>query len=133
MKIDLIDESVDILRGNGQAKDYIGSVRVPMKDLLVSSTASEEIADCFPVRDENGQETGRMEVKVACRDYNALSGMGEFDEGRGGDTFIISKFAEREIIGKIADKFAGSLMESIDMIFDMLIEPGSFDTSRISK
>lgn len=50
-----------------------------------------------------------------------------------GDTFTISRFAEREIIGKIAEKFADSPMISIDMIFEMLIEPGSLDTNRISK
>ena len=45
----------------------------------------------------------------------------------------ISKFAEREIIGKISAKFADNMMESIDMIFDMLIEPGTFDSQKISK
>jgi hypothetical protein len=45
----------------------------------------------------------------------------------------ISKFAEREIIGKISAKFADNMMESIDMIFDMLIEPGTFNSQKISK
>jgi hypothetical protein len=36
-------------------------------------------------------------------------------------------------VNKIAAKFADSLMESIDMIFDMLIEPGSYDTQKITK
>jgi hypothetical protein len=53
--------------------------------------------------------------------------------GGGGDTFIMSKFAEREVIGKIAEKFAFSEMQSIDMIFDMLIEPGGMDLNRVSK
>ena len=117
LKIDLIDESVDIMRGGVEARDYIGSVRVPLKDLI----QSQELADNFPVRDEKGVETGRMEVKITCRDSQGL-------EGVTGDAFIVSKFAEREIIGKIADKFADNIMESIDLIFDMLIEPGSFDT-----
>lgn len=46
---------------------------------------------------------------------------------------MVSKFTEREVVTKIAAKFAESLMESIDLIFDMLIEPGSFDSNRISK
>lgn len=50
-----------------------------------------------------------------------------------GDNFTISKFAEREIVGKISEKFADSMMESIDMIFDMIIEPGSNDTQKVSK
>ena len=64
LKIDLIDESVDIMRGGVEARDYIGSVRVPLKDLI----QSQELADNFPVRDEKGVETGRMEVKITCRD-----------------------------------------------------------------
>lgn len=70
-----------------------------------------------------------MEVRITCRDSTVYSGM---DDPRA-ETFVITKFAEREIIGKIASKFADSIMESIDMIFDMLIEPGSYDLNRISK
>jgi hypothetical protein len=127
LKIDLIDESVDLANG---ASDYIGSVRIPLKGLNVTSTMVEEINDAFPVRDENGAETGRLEVKFSCRDYQGLS---SDMLGTGGDTFIMNKFAEREIIGKIAEKFAFSEMQSIDMIFDMLIEPGGMELTRVSK
>jgi len=48
LKIDLIDESVDITQPN--AKDYIGSVRVPLRELMIN----EEFADNFPIKDENG-------------------------------------------------------------------------------
>ena len=63
-----------------------------------------------------------MEVRVTCRDSTVYSGMDDHRIG-GGDTFVISKFTEREVVGKIAQKFADSIMESIDMIFDMLLEP----------
>ena len=133
MKIDLIDESVD-LSANPNAKDYIGTVRIPLRDLITSTAPEVEIADCFPVRDEAGLEKGRMEVKISYKDYSPYNAaLVDGRTGGGGDSFIISKFAERDIIGKIAEKFAGTLMESIDMIFDMLIEPGSMDASRISK
>jgi hypothetical protein len=65
----------------------------------------EEIADAFPVRDASGIETGRIEVKVSCRDYQGLT---SDMVGGGGSTFTMSKFAEREIIGRIAEKFAFS-------------------------
>jgi hypothetical protein len=68
-----------------------------------------------------------MEVKISLRDAPQYA-----PESRG-DTFIVSKVTEREVIGKIAAKFAEGMMESIDLIFDMLIEPGSVDASRISK
>jgi len=85
--------------------------------------------DAFPVKDSNGTETGRIEVKVQCRDYSGLTGQ----IGGNGDVFIMSKFTEREVLGKISEKFATSDLLSIDMIFDMLIEPGSMDFTRITK
>ena len=127
LKIDLIDESVDLANG---ASDYIGSVRIPLKALNVTSNLFEEITDAFPVRDANGVETGRLEVKVGCREYQGLS---SDMIGGGGETYIMSKFTEREVIGSIAEKFAFSEMQSIDMIFDMLIEPGGMDLTRITK
>lgn len=127
LKIDLIDESIDLANG---ASDYIGSVRIPLKALNVTSNLIEEITDAFPVRDANGVETGRLEVKVGCREYQGLSS--DLVNG-GGDTYIMSKFTEREVIGRIAEKFAFSEMQSIDMIFDMLIEPGGMDLTRITK
>jgi hypothetical protein len=127
LKIDLIDESVELANG---ASDYIGSVRIPLKGLSITSTMVEEIVDAFPVRDASGAETGRLEVKVSCRDYQGLS---SDMIGGGGETFVMSKFQEREVIGRIAEKFAFSEMQSIDMIFDMLIEPGGMDLTRVSK
>ena len=85
--------------------------------------------DSFPVKDTNVTETGRIEVKVQCRDYSGLTGQ----IGGNGDVFIMSKFTEREVLGKISEKFATSDLLSIDMIFDMLIEPGSMDFTRITK
>jgi len=132
LQIDIIDESIDIMRAGAEAKDFLGRVRIPLKDLLIGGgTSNEEIADCFPVRDEQGNETGHMEVRLSCKDMQLYDDQSQ--NTRGGDTFVISKFAEREIIGKIAAKFADSIMESIDMIFDMLIEPGSYDTQKITK
>lgn len=66
LSIDLIDESIDIMRP--EAKDFIGRVRIPMKDMLTS-----DVADCFPVRDENGAEAGHMEVRVTCKDMNVYA------------------------------------------------------------
>ena len=65
------------------------------------------------------------------RDYSALAeGISQL-RGGGTDAYF-TKVQEKEIIGKIADKFADTLLESIDMISDMLIAPGSYETSKIS-
>jgi hypothetical protein len=122
LKIDLIDESVDLSQHN--AKDYIGSVRVPLRELMIN----EEFADNFPVRDENGVETGRMEVRLSCKDYVPYPY--EVDD-KDLATFKVSKYAERDIINKIAEKFAQSPIGEIDFIFDMLLTPE--DNQRISK
>lgn len=134
LKIDLLDDNVELNQVNGAvSKDYIGSVRIGLNKLQINSAQTEEIADNFPVKDHAGNEVGRIEVKIMCRDYQSGGIIDMMSGGKPGDTFTISRFAEREIIGKIAEKFADSLMQSIDMIFDMLIEPGSLDPNRISK
>ena len=115
LQIDVIDESIDIMRAGNEAKDFVGRVRVPLSSLSVGLTGQNDIADNFPLRDEHGNETGRMEAKISVKDMELYS------DNRKGDQFVVSKFAEREIIVKIAAKFADSMMESIDMIFDMLI------------
>jgi hypothetical protein len=71
----------------------------------------------YPVRDEKGIETGRMEVRISCKDSQLFLG----EESLKGDSFAMSKFVERDVIGKIAEKLAVADIESIDMIFDMLI------------
>lgn len=128
LQIDLIDESIDISRAD--SKDFIGLVRIPLHLVFLGAgTGNDEISDSLAVLDEEGRTTGHLEVRVGCKD---MITQGDRDGQQvGGDTFTISKFAEREILNKIAAKFAGSLMESIDMIFDMLIEPGSYDTQKI--
>lgn len=122
MKIDLIDESVD-LREGGQS-DYIGSVRIPLRELLIN----EEFADSLPVKDEMGIETGRMEVKMSCKDYSiypyAAGGLPQ-------DSFTMSRFAEKDLINQISEKFAQTPIEDIDLLFDMLIE-GDY-SERITK
>lgn len=45
-----------------------------------------------------------MEVKLSCKDYSPYPY--EADENNINDTFKVSKYAEKEIINKIAEKFA---------------------------
>ena len=85
----MIDESVDL--ANVGAKDYIGSVRIPLREVMIN----EELADNFPVKDENGHEVGRMEVKLACKDYSPYP---YANDDKDLATFRVSKYTEREIV-----------------------------------
>jgi hypothetical protein len=130
LQIDLIDESIDITRP--EAKDFIGRVRIPLHVVFVGGgTGNDEYSESVAVLDEEGRTKGHLDVKLTCKDMISL---GERDgQQLGGESFQISKFAERELVNKISEKFADSLIESTDMIFDMLIEAGAYDTQRISK
>ena len=102
--------------------DYIGSARIPLRVLMVQ----EDYADNIEVKDELGNETGRIEVRVTCKDYSPYPYAN--DES---STVTISKYAEKEIITKIAEKFALSPIEDIDIIFDMLLE--GYETEKVTK
>ena len=56
---------------------------------------NEELADNFPVKDENGHEIGRMEVKLACKDYSPYP---YANDDKDLATFRVSKYTEREIV-----------------------------------
>lgn len=62
---------------------------------------NEEFADNIPIKDAMGNETGRMEVRLSCKDYSPYPYATD-----GNETFTVSKYAEKEIINKIAEKFA---------------------------
>lgn len=83
------------IRPGNDAKDYIGSVRIPLRQLLTLGNASgAEIADCFPVKDSHGIDTGRMEVRIAIRDSTVYAGQDDPRLG-GADMFITNKYTEQ--------------------------------------
>ena len=61
LKIDFIDESVDIdIVKNKDVADYIGSVRIPLKEML----QNENFAAIFPVLNHRNKEMGRVEIQL---------------------------------------------------------------------
>ena len=60
--IDLIDESVDVTI-NGQ-RDYIGSVRIPLREVLLKGCLQGE----FSVYDENRRLTGQLHLAIEMMD-----------------------------------------------------------------
>ena len=77
---------------------------------------NEELADNFPVKDVNGRETGRMEVKITCKDYNSYA-KGVYQGGDGAN-ITLSKFIEKDIITKISEALAEIPYEDMDLMFD---------------
>jgi hypothetical protein len=124
LKIDLIDESVEMREGQS---DYIGSVRIPLRELIMH----DEIADNFPIVDDKGHENGRMEVKLNCKDFD-MNYLGASDlNNADGTGFTISKFIERDILTRIADKLATIPYEDMDLLFDFFLTPS--EPNRIPK
>lgn len=61
-KIDFIDESVEMTQEG--ARDYIGSARIPLQNLL---TRGELVGD-IDIRDEHSGITGRVNVRLTLHD-----------------------------------------------------------------
>lgn len=62
-----------------------------------------------------------MEIKLSCKDYSPYPY--ESDTNNINDTFKVSRFAEKEIINQIAQKFASTDIDDNDLLFDMLLTP----------
>ena len=62
LTIDLIDESVDMTVSG--MRDYIGSVRIPLREVLVKGA----ISGTFAVIDEQRRQTGDLTVKIVMQD-----------------------------------------------------------------
>ncbi|CDW86689.1 protein fantom [Stylonychia lemnae] len=121
LKIDFMDESVDL---DSNQNDYIGSVRIPLNQLLVN----EEFEDTLGLVDTENNETGKVQIRISCKDFTPYPY--ELNERDLDVEFKMSKITERDIILKIAKIFAESNSD-IEIIFDMLLENG--ENNKISK
>ena len=59
LKIDFIDESVD-LDGGKEPMDYIGSCRIPLKEMLKQDT----LTDRFPIMNHKNMQMGQVELTL---------------------------------------------------------------------
>jgi hypothetical protein len=58
LQIDLIDESVDMTEPG--MRDYIGSVRIPLREVVTKTVCAGD----FAVMDENRRQTGDLRLKI---------------------------------------------------------------------
>ena len=65
LTIDLIDESVDMTVSG--MRDYIGSVRIPLREVIIKGT----ISGTFAVIDEQRRQTGDLTVKIVMKDADS--------------------------------------------------------------
>lgn len=66
LTIDLIDESVDMTVSG--MRDYIGSVRIPLREVIIKGV----ISGTFAVIDEQRRQTGDLTVKIVMKDANSF-------------------------------------------------------------
>ena len=66
LTIDLIDESVDMTVSG--MRDYIGSVRIPLREVIIKGA----ISGTFAVIDEQRRQTGDLTVKIVMKDADSF-------------------------------------------------------------
>jgi hypothetical protein len=66
LTIDLIDESVDMTVSG--MRDYIGSVRIPLREVIIKGA----ISGTFAVIDEQRRQTGDLTVKIVMKDAHSF-------------------------------------------------------------
>jgi hypothetical protein len=64
LKIDFIDESVDLV-ASPDASDYIGSCRIPLKEML----EKEHLSNVYPIFNEKNMQMGTVDISLQF--YNA--------------------------------------------------------------
>ena len=117
LKIDFIDESV-ALGHAGDAPDYVGSVRIPLRELL----SHEKVARTHPVLDSGNREMGRADIALGFFDANSpqalASTLGMAQQER--IDALQSAIIEKEVVMGIAQRFADSGFDDLDAVLDML-------------
>jgi len=66
LTIDLIDESVDMTVSG--MRDYIGSVRIPLREVIIKGS----ISGTFAVIDEQRRQTGDLSVRIVMKDADSF-------------------------------------------------------------
>lgn len=118
--INLIDEAVDITIPG--ARDYIGSVRIPLREILAKST----VAGQFPVVDESGQTTGELRLRISMQD--AVQYLGEQAQ-----TITHATKIQQEVVRKIVQNFSDSEFDDVNMILDMLFLKDNSQSGHVTK
>lgn len=122
--IDLIDEAVDISRPG--ARDYIGSVRVPLREALVKG----QIMGTFPVIDENRAQNGELRLQISLMDapsFDESQLLGE--ESRMAQTSPL----QQEIVRKIVSHFVGNSFDDFDEVLNTLFMKVNASSGKVSK
>jgi len=118
LKIDLIDEGVDYTDAN--LRDYIGSVRIPLRDLLLKGS----LAGVFPVQDESRNACGYLNVKISIHDVMKVENNPLL---QGAEGMAQARKATAEVVKQVAEALAMTKFEDIDLLLDMLFVKESSD------
>lgn len=128
LKIDFIDESVDITQqGN---RDYIGSARVQLKDLLQLPNERRKLEGEYKILDEHSRETGRVKIRLQIHAKTEYA----YDNAFAGSSRIVnSKSIEKEVVLKIVNKLAEAEFDDLNILLDMLFLRDRSNSQRVSK
>ena len=125
-KIDFIDESVEMHQEG--ARDYIGSARIPLQNLLSKGELSGDVE----IRDEHSGITGKVSVKMTIHDAKKHAEMSSMqDMSLGG--VMQHKRIHSDVINRIVQSFAEGEFEEIDMYLDMLFMKDTTSMQRVTR
>ena len=125
-KIDFIDESVEMNQEG--ARDYIGSARIPLQNLLTRG----EISGDLEVMDEYGGITGKVNVRMTLNDAKKHAEMMSMNDTSLGGV-MQHKRIHFDVIARISECFADGEFEEIDMYLDMLFMKDTTSMQRVTR
>ena len=108
LQVDLIDESVDMTEPG--MRDYIGSVRIPLREVVTKTV----VAGDFAVMDENRRQTGDLRLKIQM--YDAQSYDASLLQDQIGQTAKIAM----EVNKRIVKHLCVSGFTDLDLVLDCL-------------
>lgn len=105
-------------------RDYIGSVRIPLREVIIKGA----ISGTFAVIDEQRRQTGDLTVKIVMKDADSFE-----DQIIGVNMISQSTKIQGEVLRRTAIHFAQSGFEDLDLLFDILFLKDNSQSGKVTK
>jgi len=123
LEVHFIDDSVDLNKGQN---DYIGTVRIPLRELLTTGKIHEH----FAITDDSGKENGSAEISITVVTRDASESIRTL---RGEHGLQVTRAVERDVLQKIAKKFSEAPNDDCDVLFSLFLEGRDLKKDEITK